>query len=179
MRPSTSLAPHQAIRQKHAPKSPIPLSVLKLIAPTVLQSLWNLHLWVSESPFSLSSSLLQDLGYVVRSLHVVVQGNMRVLHWIIVECRKAHTPRKWLLSTSFLEAKVYSVSIPATVQHSRHLPLIRAWFDRSPHISISSLLTPFPQPAQLPSSLPKGTWRNPDFRATYLLPYTPALMAES
>ena len=36
----------------------------------------------------------------------------------------------------------------ATVQHSRHLPRTHAWFGRSLHSSISSLLTPFP-PAQL------------------------------
>ena len=42
----------------------------------LLHPLWNVHLWVSESPSSCSSSLLQDLGYVVLCLCVVVQSNM-------------------------------------------------------------------------------------------------------
>ena len=36
---STSLAPHKAVSQKHAQKFPIPLSVLKLAAQTVLHPL--------------------------------------------------------------------------------------------------------------------------------------------
>ena len=76
-RPSTSLAPHQAISQNHAQKFPISLSVLKPAAQTCLHPLWNVLLWVSESPSSQSSSLLQDLGCTVLSLHVVVQVNMR------------------------------------------------------------------------------------------------------
>ena len=75
-RPSTFLAPHQATNQKHNRKFPISLSVLKPAAQTSLHPLWKAHLWVAELPSSHSSSPLQDVGYVVLSLHVVVQGNM-------------------------------------------------------------------------------------------------------
>ena len=75
MRPSTSLASHQAISQNHALKFLITLSVLKPAARMDLCLLWNVHSWVSESPTSRSSSPLEDMGYVVLSLHVVVQGN--------------------------------------------------------------------------------------------------------
>ena len=70
------ITPHQPISQKHAQKFLISLSVLKSAAPTVFHPLWKAHLWVSESPSSHSSSLLQDLGYIVFSLHVVGQENM-------------------------------------------------------------------------------------------------------
>ena len=75
-RPSIFLAPHQATNQKHNRKFPISLSVLKPAAQTSLHPLWKAHLWVAEMPSSRSSSPLQDVGYVVLSLHVVVQGNM-------------------------------------------------------------------------------------------------------
>ena len=58
-RPSSSLAPHQAISQKHASKFSICLSVLKPTAvQTVLHPLWKVHSWVSESLSSPSSILL-------------------------------------------------------------------------------------------------------------------------
>ena len=41
MRPSTFLAPHQAVSQKHAPKFPISLFVLKLAVQTVPHPLWK------------------------------------------------------------------------------------------------------------------------------------------
>ena len=66
MRPNPSLDPQMSIIQKPQ-KLPISLS------QTVPQSLWKVHLWVSQSPSSHRSSLLQDLGYVVLSLHVTVQ----------------------------------------------------------------------------------------------------------
>ena len=37
---------------------------------------WTVQWWVSESPSSHCSSLLQDLGCIILSLHVVVQENM-------------------------------------------------------------------------------------------------------
>ena len=66
-RPTASVAPHQAISQKQPNSSPY--SYLKPAAQTVLQSLWK----VPKSPSSCSNSLLQYLGYVVISLHVIVQ----------------------------------------------------------------------------------------------------------
>ena len=63
-------------KPNHAQKFPTSLSVLRLAAQTGLHPLWNMHLWVSESPSSRSSRLLQDLGYIILSFHVVVQGNM-------------------------------------------------------------------------------------------------------
>ena len=59
-----------------------------------------------------SSSLLQDLGYIVLSLHVAVQETCAVLHWIMVKPGKAYVLRKWLICASFREAKIYSLSIP-------------------------------------------------------------------
>ena len=49
-----------------------PFPYLKPAAQTVLQSLWK----VPKSPFSRSSSALQDRGCVAVSLHVVVQESM-------------------------------------------------------------------------------------------------------
>ena len=43
---------------------------------TVLYPLWKVHSWFLELPSSHSSFLLQDLGYIVLSVHVVVQENM-------------------------------------------------------------------------------------------------------
>ena len=76
MKPSSSLAPQKFISQNHAQSPPIRLSVLRLTVHTGLISLWNVHLWVAKSPSSLRSSVLQDLGYDVLSLHVIVQENM-------------------------------------------------------------------------------------------------------
>ena len=70
MRPSTSLAPHQGVSQKHAQKFPISLCVLQPSTQTVLHLLWKAHSWGSESPSSCISSLLQDLGYVVPRKYV-------------------------------------------------------------------------------------------------------------
>ena len=77
MRPSTSHAPHQALSQK-LQKFPMFLSGLNPVQ-TVLQSLWK----VLKSPSSHSSSLLQYLGYVVISLHIIVQKRhkSRVPRW--------------------------------------------------------------------------------------------------
>ena len=73
---SSSLASQKATSQNHAPKFPISLSVLNPAVQTDPHPLWNVHLWVSESPSSHSSSLLQGLGCAVLSLHAVVQENM-------------------------------------------------------------------------------------------------------
>ena len=67
MRPSTSLVPQKAISQNQL-NSPL-FPYLKPIAQTVLQSLWK----VPKLPSSCSSFLLQDLGYIVISLCVIVQ----------------------------------------------------------------------------------------------------------
>ena len=75
-KPSVSLAPHQAISQKHAQKFPKSLCVPKSAARTVLHPFWKVLLWVSELPSCHSSSLFQDLEYTLLSLHVVVQGSM-------------------------------------------------------------------------------------------------------
>ena len=55
-------------KPNHAQKFPTSLSVLRLATQTGLHPLWNMHLWVSESPSSRSSSLLQELGCAVLSL---------------------------------------------------------------------------------------------------------------
>ena len=44
--------------------------ICPLTSHTDFHSFWNVHLWVSESPFFRSSSLLQDLGGALLSLHV-------------------------------------------------------------------------------------------------------------
>ena len=58
--------------QNHAWKFPISLSVHQPVTQTDLHPLWNVHLWVSESPPSHSSSLL-EVGRAVLSLCVAVQ----------------------------------------------------------------------------------------------------------
>ena len=75
-RPRPSRAPQRATSRNHVQKFPIPLSVPQPLPQTGLPLLWKLHFCVSESPSSHSSSLLQDLGCPVLSLHSVVQGNM-------------------------------------------------------------------------------------------------------
>ena len=82
------------------------LSVHQPFLQTDLHPPWNVLLWVSESPSSGSSSLLQDLGCAVLSLHVVVQQITCMLHWITVESREAHVPREWPLHMSLREAEV-------------------------------------------------------------------------
>ena len=81
-RPSTSPAPHQALRQKPCPEVPISLSVLKPAVQTGLHPLWKVPLWVSESPSSRRSPLLEDLGHVALGLHVRFRETGALLHWI-------------------------------------------------------------------------------------------------
>ena len=76
MRPGTSFAAHQAVSQNHAQRFLISLSVLKPTVQIVLCPFWKVLLWVSESPSPCSSSLFQELGCAVLSLHVVVQESM-------------------------------------------------------------------------------------------------------
>ena len=75
-RPRASLAPQKATSQNHTQKFPMSLSALKLVMQTSLRPLWKVPLWVSESPSSRSSSLLQDLGRAALSLQAVAQGTM-------------------------------------------------------------------------------------------------------
>ena len=132
-RPSTSLAPQKATSQNHAQKFPMSLSVLKPAVQTGLHPLWNVHLWVSESPSSCSSSLFQIWGTFSASMQWF-RETRAVLHWVTVGSREAHVPREWLL-TSFREAEVCSSS-PSQFG-SKHLPQICAWLG-VPHSSISS-----------------------------------------
>ena len=60
------------------------LHFLKPAAQTVLQSLWKVPKW----PSSRSSSLPQDLGYMVISICILVQKACAVLLWITVKLRK-------------------------------------------------------------------------------------------
>ena len=75
-RPKTSLASGKATGQNHAQKFPMSFSFHQPVTETDFHPLWNVHFWVSESPSSRSSSLLQDLGCTILSLHVLVQENM-------------------------------------------------------------------------------------------------------
>ena len=59
-------------KQNHVQKFPISSFFLKPAVQTGLHPIWNVLLWVSESPSSHSSTLLQDLGCAVLSLHVVL-----------------------------------------------------------------------------------------------------------
>ena len=61
---------------------------------TGLISLWNVHLWVAKSPSSLRSSVLQDLGYDVLSLHVIVQENMCHVALDQSEVQEGTSPKK-------------------------------------------------------------------------------------
>ena len=67
------LAPQKATSHNRVQNFPISLSVHQPVTQTDLYHLWRVHLWVSESPSSRSSSLLQDLRCAVLSLHVAVQ----------------------------------------------------------------------------------------------------------
>ena len=107
-----------------------------------------LDLWVSESSSSHSSSLLQDLGYTVLSLHAeVVQESICcvTLHRGGVQGR--HTSHESGFSVCPSEKWKSAVSaFLATVQPSKHLPLIHAWFDRFPLSSSALSLHPFLSP---------------------------------
>ena len=98
------------------PRSPPPLSVLQLAVQTGLHPLWKVHLWVSESPSSRSSCLLQGLGCAVPSLHAVVQGNMCRVTLGHGGVQAGTVPREWLLRTSFREAEVCNSAFLVTVQ---------------------------------------------------------------
>ena len=120
---------------KHAQKFPTPLSVLQHAAQTDLRPLWNVHLWVSESPSSRSSSLLQGLGCAVLSLHPrvvpvqnhprVVQGNVHHVtldHGRVQEgtCLKRLTSPYVLQRSRSLQLNVHShSSAPSTSHESR------------------------------------------------------------
>ena len=116
MRPSTSLAPHQAISQNHAQKCPISFSVLKTAAQTGLHPLWKELFWVTESTSFHRSSPLQDLGYLSSVSMQWFRETCAVLHWIMVESKAVHIPREWLLHMSFREAEVCSSAFPVRLQ---------------------------------------------------------------
>ena len=110
-RPTASLAPQKAISHNHAQKFPISSSVLKQAVQTGVHPLWKVHLWVSESPSSRSSCLLQGLGCAVPSLRAVVQGNTCSVTLGRGGVQGGTVPREWLLRTSFREAVVPSRSL--------------------------------------------------------------------
>ena len=120
------------------PRSSLYPSLLKSAAQTGLHLLWKVHVWVSELPSSRSTSLLQDLGCAVLSLHAVVQGNMCRVTLGHGGVQGGTVPREWLLHMSFREAEV--------AQHfqssfsSKHLSRIHAWLGRIPHSSTSSAM---------------------------------------
>ena len=125
-----------------------------------------MHLWFSKSPSSLSSSLLQDLGYLVLSLHVIVQENMCHVALDYGEVREGASPKR--VASPHVPQRSRGLQAPATVQHSRPLPLIRAWLGRFLHSSINSLLSPFPSAWLLLQHRPSacflttpGAWLNP------------------
>ena len=123
--PSIFLAPQKAISQNHSQKFPISLSVLKPVLQTDPHSLWNVLSCVSELPSSCSSCLLQDLGYAVLSLHVVVQESICcvTLDHGGLESREPHIPREWLLCMSFREVEICDSAFLVTVQFTSKHPL--------------------------------------------------------
>ena len=130
-RPSTSLVPQKATSQNHVQKFPLSLSVLKSARQADLHRLWNVHLWVSESPSSCSSSLLQDLGYAVLSLHVMVQENMCCatlnLFWQLSE-------GKSVVQGGTRPKRVSSPYIPKRSKSSFSLTLNLIAFSLTPHL---------------------------------------------
>ena len=80
MRPSTSLDPQKA--------NPVIAHILKLAVQTVLQPGWK----IPKSPFSCGTSL-QDLGYVVLSLHVIVQASTCCVTPDRGETQERHSPK--------------------------------------------------------------------------------------
>ena len=122
---------------------------------TGLHSLWKVHLWVSESPSSCSSSLLQDLGYVVLSLHVVVQGNVSRYTGSSWSPRDTQSQETTLLRPFSIRPseKWKSVTQRSRPQFSsKHLPRVRVWLGRSPHSSSSSAAIFLRQASQRVSS---------------------------
>ena len=154
------------------------LSALKSATQTDLHPLWKVHLWVSGSPSSRSSSLLQDLGYVVLSLHAVVQGNM------------CHVT----LGHGGVQggARPNRVASPHVRQSSRSLQLSIPGHSSAPSISHKSMLglaglrtapsaLPLSSPSRLPSGPPLSDSRPRGMlllQTTWLPPYTPDLVAD-
>ena len=114
-RPRTALVPQKAVSQNHAQKFSISLSVLKQVSQKYLRPLQHVHLWVSESPSSRSSSPLQGLWYAAPSLHVAAQKPCAMLHWVMVsqvlEPREALVPAWDPASRSGLPSSVGSKSL--------------------------------------------------------------------
>ena len=73
--PALPLLPTRLDAKNKPSSSPSPYLVLSWLYKQ-FSILWKVHSWVSESPSSRSSSPLWYLGYLVLSLHVVVQENM-------------------------------------------------------------------------------------------------------
>ena len=130
-------------------------------------------MWVSESSSSHSSSLLQDLGYVVLSLHVMVQGKVYCVILGHVGVQGSTCPKR--------------VASPYILQRSRSLQLIipshssiqfpaspmNLWLVRQvPHCCHQlSLYTLFSCMASSFSSRPQGGI--PHTRPLDLFPYYP------
>ena len=156
-------------KPKPCPEVPVSLPVLKPIEQTGLHSLWKVHLWVSESPSSHSSSLLQDLGYSVLSLHVVVQENICRVTLDHGGAQGAHVPREWLLCMSFREVEVSSSAFLVTVQlSSKHLSQICAWLGRSLHSPQLSRYTLSSRMASPPYTRLHGKFSTPDHMTSFL-----------
>ena len=159
---------------KTCPEVPISLSVCTAAVQTVLYPLWKGRLWVSEPPSSRSSSLPQDLGCVVLGLHVVVQETCAVLHSVMVESREAHIPREWLF---YVLRRIKSLHFWS--QFSSKASPVNPRLVRQVAAQLHQL-SPYTLPSAhvAPSSLPQATGPNPDSQPAWLLPCTPALMAD-
>ena len=148
MRPSTSPAPHQPISPNHAQKFPKSLSVLKLAVQIGLHPLWKVHLWVSESPSSRTSSVLQDLLYVVLGLHVVVQGNMCYVTLGHSRVHGGTCPKR--VTSLYVLQRSRSLKLSWSQFSSKYLSCVCAWLGVSLQLHLCHHLLQDTLPDRLP-----------------------------
>ena len=99
--------------------------------------LWNVPLWVLKLSSSSSRPFFKDLEYIVLSLYVTVQKNMCPVTLDQSEIWEGTCPKKVAFLYVLQRRKSLQSAVLATVQHSRHLPLIQAWFCTCLHSYVS------------------------------------------
>ena len=130
---------------------------------------WHTHGFQSCHPFARALSF--RIWGICPQLLCTSPGKHAVLLWITVKSRKAHVPRKWLLYTSFREAKVNSVSIPRQTSVFQASPMNLCLVRQVPAIpsSISFAGVFFRQASQWVSSFSPQLLLTTDGHACFLL----------
>ena len=166
--PSTSLAPHQAISQKHAPKFPISLPVLKPAAQTRLHFLWKIpHRFQNRHP------LTAALFFRIWGCPQPPRGSLG--NHVPCYTGSWWSPGRHTSQESGLFVCPAEKSI--TVQHSRDLPQICAWLRRSPQFTAPSVLPV--SSGTLPSGCPLLLQLLPHYRLHASFLTRPGHMAET